>query len=210
MAGKLKTFVTSVGFFDLAIAAPSMKAALDAWGLNANAFQQGFASQTSDAKIIAAASAKPGVVLRRPVGTNESFREDAELPRDFTIPSVGGVPKVHVAPKPAQKPKVRKSKADEPATVGRSAVISFKKEKAKRDRERVKDQKAIERHRAKRALAVEKAEDDLARAREEHGRILASLEREKVKLDQRIEQAQEKWETQRDALESAIDRARKI
>jgi hypothetical protein len=32
MARKLKTYQTSIGFFDLAIAAPSMKAALDAWG----------------------------------------------------------------------------------------------------------------------------------------------------------------------------------
>ena len=32
MARKLKTFTTSIGFFDLAIAAPSMKAALEAWG----------------------------------------------------------------------------------------------------------------------------------------------------------------------------------
>jgi hypothetical protein len=31
MARKLKTYQTSLGFFDLAIAAPSMKAALDAW-----------------------------------------------------------------------------------------------------------------------------------------------------------------------------------
>src|SRR6478672_9602980 len=32
MARKLKTYTTSVGFFDLAVAAPSMKAALEAWG----------------------------------------------------------------------------------------------------------------------------------------------------------------------------------
>jgi hypothetical protein len=32
MARKLKTYQTSLGFFDLAIAAPSMKAALEAWG----------------------------------------------------------------------------------------------------------------------------------------------------------------------------------
>jgi hypothetical protein len=32
MATKLKVFRTSVSFFDLAIAAPSMKAALEAWG----------------------------------------------------------------------------------------------------------------------------------------------------------------------------------
>jgi hypothetical protein len=32
MAKKLKTYETSLGFFDLAIAAPSMRAALEAWG----------------------------------------------------------------------------------------------------------------------------------------------------------------------------------
>jgi hypothetical protein len=38
MARKLKTYQTSLGFFDLAIAAPSMKAALDAWGDFQNPF----------------------------------------------------------------------------------------------------------------------------------------------------------------------------
>jgi hypothetical protein len=32
MARKLKTYQTSLGFFEQAIAAPSMKAALEAWG----------------------------------------------------------------------------------------------------------------------------------------------------------------------------------
>ena len=43
MARKLKTYQTSLGFFDLAIAAPSMKAALQAWGSKTNLFHQGFA-----------------------------------------------------------------------------------------------------------------------------------------------------------------------
>jgi hypothetical protein len=38
MARKVKTYQTSIGFFDLAIAAPSMKAALDAWGSKSNLF----------------------------------------------------------------------------------------------------------------------------------------------------------------------------
>jgi hypothetical protein len=41
MARKLKTYQTSLGFFDLAIAAPSMKAALEAWGADSNLFHQG-------------------------------------------------------------------------------------------------------------------------------------------------------------------------
>src|SRR6185369_11361406 len=84
MSRKLKTFVTSLGFFDLAVAAPSMKAALDAWGFRHNAFQQGFASETGDAQIIKAAMAQPGIVLRRPVGTDQPFGEDAELPQGFS------------------------------------------------------------------------------------------------------------------------------
>ena len=66
MAKKLKVFQRSLGFFDLAIAAPSMKAALEAWGADSNLFHQGAASESVDPDIIAATMAKPGVVLRRP------------------------------------------------------------------------------------------------------------------------------------------------
>jgi hypothetical protein len=43
MARKLKSYQHSLGFFDLAIAAPSMKAAREAWGADSNLFHQGFA-----------------------------------------------------------------------------------------------------------------------------------------------------------------------
>jgi flagellar motility protein MotE (MotC chaperone) len=49
MARKLKVFQTSQGFFDLAIAAPSMKAALEAWGASSNFFHQGFAKEEAKA-----------------------------------------------------------------------------------------------------------------------------------------------------------------
>ena len=59
MARKLKTYITNLGFFELALAAPSMKAALEAWGMGHNAFHQGFARETHDPKIVAAALTKP-------------------------------------------------------------------------------------------------------------------------------------------------------
>src|ERR1700759_2606542 len=80
MVRKLKTFQTSLGFFDLAIAAPSMKAALEAWGAGSNLFHQGVAKESDDRKIIDAAFKKPGVILQRPVGTDGLFREHADLP----------------------------------------------------------------------------------------------------------------------------------
>ena len=74
MARKLKTFTTSAGFFDLAVAAPSMKAALEAWGSKNNLFQHGFAKVSEDPKIVAATMAHPGVVLRRPVGSTGALQ----------------------------------------------------------------------------------------------------------------------------------------
>jgi hypothetical protein len=88
MARKLKTYQTSLGFFDLAIAAPSMKAALRAWGSETNLFHQGFAKETDDPAIVAATVAKPGVVLRRPVGSDGAFSEYAELPKELPIDKV--------------------------------------------------------------------------------------------------------------------------
>jgi hypothetical protein len=83
MARKLKTYQTSLGFFDQAIAAPSMKAALEAWGADSNLFHQGAAKESDDPDVIAATMKKPGVVLRRPVGSDGSFSEHAELPADL-------------------------------------------------------------------------------------------------------------------------------
>jgi colicin import membrane protein len=85
MPRKLKTYQTSQGFFDLAIAAPSMKAALEAWGSKLNLFHKGFAREVDDPDIVAVTLAKPGVVLQRPVGTNEPFVEHAHRPK--TLPS---------------------------------------------------------------------------------------------------------------------------
>jgi hypothetical protein len=68
MARKLKTYQTSLGLFDQAIAAPSMKAALTAWGTDSNLFHQGAAKESEDPELVAATMAKPSVILRRPSG----------------------------------------------------------------------------------------------------------------------------------------------
>jgi hypothetical protein len=52
VARKLKTYQTSLGFFDQAIAAPSMKAALEAWGAESNLFHQGVAKESDDPNVI--------------------------------------------------------------------------------------------------------------------------------------------------------------
>ena len=47
MARKLKTYQTSLGFFDQAIAVSSMKAAQEAWGADSNLFHQGAAREAT-------------------------------------------------------------------------------------------------------------------------------------------------------------------
>src|ERR1700750_1617142 len=119
MARKLKTYVTSVGFFDLAIAAPSMKAALEAWGSNTNLFHQGFAHEVTDAPVVEATMAKPGVVLRRPVGSNKPFKEDAPL--SANLPNERG-----------KTPRRREPKARSPRKVdqkaARKAALAYERE----------------------------------------------------------------------------------
>src|SRR5580693_2291146 len=102
MARQLKTYVTSMGFFDLAVAAPSMKAAMEAWGMKHNAFHRGTASETGDRATIAATMARPGTVLRRPVGTSEPFQQETALPAGFALPVT--------KPAPAAKSKASKAK----------------------------------------------------------------------------------------------------
>lgn len=71
MASKraLKVFRTSAGFEDAYIAAPSQKAALEAWGAKRNLFAQGAADLVKDPDLVKAALAHPGKVLRVPRGT---------------------------------------------------------------------------------------------------------------------------------------------
>jgi hypothetical protein len=81
MARKLKTYQSSLGFFEQAIAALSMKAALEAWGADSNLFHQGAAKESDDPDIIAATMAKPG----RP-----SVRTGAAAPRTRGSKGRGG------------------------------------------------------------------------------------------------------------------------
>lgn len=70
---KLKTYRATIGFYDAVVAAPSMKAAIEAWGARPNIFKQGLARETRDAKLFKMASEKPRVVFRKLVGTKDPF-----------------------------------------------------------------------------------------------------------------------------------------
>jgi len=203
---KLKTYQTSLGFYDQAIAAPSMKAALEAWGASSNLFHQGAAKETDDPDIVAATLAKPGVVLRRPVGSDGAFTESAELPTDLA--------EEHSSPKrkpkrPAKKARTAKkppSKLDDQAA--RKAAAAFEKQERRREAERRKEEAARAKERARRDKAVAAAEAALDRARQEHEAKAEEIEAARAALDDRAEAEQTRWDKQRIKLQEALRRAR--
>jgi colicin import membrane protein len=202
MARKLKTYQTSLGFFDLAIAAPSMKAALEAWGSKTNLFHQGFAKETDDPAIVAATFAKPGVVLRRPVGSDGTFNEDAELPKNLAIEKVKERPARPRAPTrepPAQK-------LDDKAA--REAALALERERKRRDSERRKEEAAREKERKRREQAIANAETALEEAKRDHEAKVDEIKRDRAALDGRSQAEDERWEKQKEKLETALRRAR--
>jgi hypothetical protein len=78
-AKALKVYRTPIGFHDAYVAAPSQKAALAAWGSDANLFARGVAEQVTDPMLIGAALAEPGKVIKRLRGTAEE--QIAALPQ---------------------------------------------------------------------------------------------------------------------------------
>ena len=66
---KLKVFRTPIGFHDAYVAAPSQKAALEAWGADGNLFAQGIAEQVDDPKLMEEPLTRPGEVIKRVRGS---------------------------------------------------------------------------------------------------------------------------------------------
>jgi hypothetical protein len=77
-----------------------MKAVLEAWGAESNLFHQGVAKESKDPEVVAATMAKPDLILRRPVGSNGPFNQQAALPTYLSNDEVNGRPK-----RPRAKPK---------------------------------------------------------------------------------------------------------
>src|SRR5688572_11696904 len=81
-AQKLKVFRTPIGFHDAIVAAPSQKAALEAWGAESNLFAQGAAEQVEEPGLVEAALAAPGEVIRVLRGSrDEQIAALAKMPK---------------------------------------------------------------------------------------------------------------------------------
>jgi hypothetical protein len=202
VARKLKTFLTSLGFFDQAVAAPSMKAALQAWGADSNLFHQGFAREVDDPAIVEATMARPGIVLKRPIGSSGPFQESAELPTELPEENKRGQRR----PKRPGKRTAAPKKTD--GQTERQAALAFEREQEKRDRERRVEQARREKERARRDKAVAKAQAALDAAEREHGRKAAVIDQERAAVEKRSADEDARWHKLRSRLEAELRRAR--
>ncbi|MBA2934432.1 hypothetical protein HZF05_10010 [Sphingomonas sp. CGMCC 1.13654] len=71
MPRKLKVYRTPIGFHDAYVAASSQKAALEAWGSDANLFARGMAELVTDEELTREPLANPGKVVKRLRGSAE-------------------------------------------------------------------------------------------------------------------------------------------
>ncbi len=129
-----------------------MKAALEAWGASSNLFHQGFAKESEDDAVIAAAIAKPGIVLRRPVGSSTAFKEHAELTSAASLDARPRKEKAKAKTAASAKPSKRDGNSE------REAAAKYAKEERQRDKQRAKEEAEAAKAREKRNVAIEKAQ----------------------------------------------------
>jgi len=201
MPRKLKVYQTSQGFFHLAVAAPSMKAALEAWGTSRNLFHQDFAKESDDSEVIAATMTNPGVVLQRPVGSNKPFRELAELPTASSLEAHSL--RFKEPRKEAKAPKARKIDEKEE----RRAAADFEKEERRRKLQHQKEEMAAAKVRARRKAAIEKAEAALEEARGQHHEKVALIESDRGILERRAQDEEKPWQKLKSRLDARLQKA---
>ena len=160
MAPKLKVFRTHLGFYDVIVAVPSQKAALEAWGAGSNLFVHGFASVVADPALMALR--KPGVVLKRQFGSQGEFSESGESLH---------APKPSPAEAAAQLARKTRDRAAaaEAARSARDAAKEQEREERRSAKQRREEEQQVAqlREREEREAAAVQARENAARRRRE-------------------------------------------
>lgn len=178
MPRKLKVFRTSTGFHDAYVAASSRKAALAAWGADADLFARGVAEEVTDQKLAKAALERPGEVIRLSRG-DLSAQLKALPPRKKTRPApispVADKPRKAAKPARRPRPPPKREKID-------AAEEALRK--ARRQHQAEADTLEAEREAIERKLAALRAKQ---------GRQIAKLERKRDEAREAYREALEKW-----------------
>jgi hypothetical protein len=164
-------------------------------------FHQGAAKQSVDPVVVAATMAKPGVVLKRPVGSNGPFKEHAALPKNLGQDR---------RKKPAHKPsaKATKTPAQPDKAADRKAAQAYERERQRRERAEAKEEAARQKDRERRQEAIDKAQTALEKAEQEHTRRAAALRAEIEAIEKKLKAEDADWNEVEGRLKAALRRAR--
>ena len=183
---KLKVYRLPIGFHDAYVAAPSQKAAIEAWGSDKDVFTRRQAELVEDPALTKAPLAEPGKVIKRLRGTAEeqvaALGETAarEEPPARKGKKAGKAEKK--AAKPAKPPKPKKMKP-RPSRAELDEAESALEEAEARHQEALRTIRDREAALAKERKALEKAQ---ARERE-------ALETRREKAEAAYDKALRKW-----------------
>jgi hypothetical protein len=173
MARQLKVYRTPIGFHDAYIAAPTQKAALEAWGADRNLFARGDAELVTDPKLTRAPLADPGKVIRVARGSEAEHLAAAVPKTSKKLASANEVEKPGLARKVSPRPSRARLAAAE------QAIDDL------RERQRAEADGLREREKG---LAAERQALE-----ERHAADLAKLERARNGADAAYDRALEKW-----------------
>ena len=157
MPRALKVYRTAIGFHDAYVAAPTQKAALEAWGADRNLFASGRAELVTDPRLTRAPLADPGKVVKLLRGT--AAEQFAALEK--TAPRRPAA-KPHA--KPPARPEPRPSRAPLDRAENKLAAAETRHKRAlealaKREAELRDQRRALERKRDREIAELEDARD---------------------------------------------------
>jgi len=181
MPRALKVFRTPIGFHDAYVAAPTKKAALEAWGTTHDLFARGSAEIVTDPTLTAEPLAAPGTVIKRSRGT--------------TAEQIAALPAVE-RPTPKAEPSAQSEPGTRPASARAKANPEAKpKPKPKPVQPRPS------------ADALDAAEAAVADAEKRHAEENRALDREQAALDRRRREQAREQAAERKTLRDTADRA---
>lgn len=161
MARQLKVFSTPAGFVNAVVAAPSQKAALEAWGIRENVFASGRASVVTDPELVARALETPGRIVRVPIGSDEAILQGAKPPPPPSAEAMATKPEgTAKSAKTAKSAALRRPPPSPPdrteVTAAERALVAVETRKAE-ELERLDDElRALQAERREREAALER------------------------------------------------------
>lgn len=171
----LKVFRTPIGFHDAYVAAPSQKAALAAWGADANLFARGVAELVTDPALTREPLASPGKVIRKLRGSEAEHL--AALPKETRSARAKAPAAKADPPKKQPKPRPRPART----SLDRAEAKLDELESAQEAERAVLDEEIAALMRDRKALEAA------------HEKARAALERKRAAAEQAYERKMDAW-----------------